>query len=321
MTPTEKVGKKAMTAKPLSKPAPLGRGLSALFGDTDSSYQAPRLAAATVALAHGRDKAGAVQTMPIEWVQPGAFQPRRRFDEDAIKGLADSIRERGVLQPLMVRPIEGEKDSYEIIAGERRWRAAQRVGLHEVPVMVRTLSDREALEIGLIENVQRQDLSPLEEAEGYRRLMEEFHHSQDGLAKVVGKSRPHITNMLRLLTLPQPVKQMIDAGQLSMGHARAIITAKDPTSLAQEIVKKGMSVRQAESLAKRMAEAGRAGDAAKKKPALSAQAVADVIALEKELERAIGLKVKIHLDGKKGSIAIHFAGLDQLDGVIRKLRG
>ena len=314
-----KSGEKTMTAKPLSKPAPLGRGLSALFGDTDSSYQA-RPVAATVALVQGKEKTGAVQTLPIEWIQPGVFQPRRRFDEDEIKGLADSIRERGILQPLMVRPIEGEKDSYEIIAGERRWRAAQLVGLHEVPVIIRTLSDREALEIGLIENVQRQDLSPLEEAEGYRRLMEEFHHSQDGLAKVVGKSRPHITNMLRLLTLPAAVKQMIDAGQLSMGHARAIITAKDPTALAQEIVKKGMSVRQAEGLAKRMAEAGRAGDAPKKKPPLS-QAAADVVALEKELERAIGLKVKIHVEGKKGSITIHYADLDQLDGVIRKLRG
>ncbi len=315
-----------MTTKPATKPAPLGRGLSALFGDADASYQAPRPAAASVASvlaptqSQTKEKSGGVQTMPIEWVQPGAFQPRRRFDEDAIKGLADSIRERGVLQPLMVRPIEGEKDSYEIIAGERRWRAAQMVGLHEVPVMIRALSDREALEIGLIENVQRQDLSPLEEAEGYRRLMEEFHHSQDGLAKVVGKSRPHITNMLRLLTLPQPVKQMIDAGQLSMGHARAIITAKDPTGLAQEIVKKGMSVRQAEGLAKRMAEAGRAGDAPKKK-AISAQTSADVLMLEKELERAIGLKVKLHLDGKKGSITIHYADIDQLNGVIRKLRG
>ena len=310
-----------MNTKPATKPAPLGRGLSALFGDTDTSYQAPRHVPTAVSAVSGKEKPGAVQTMPIEWVQPGAFQPRRRFDEDEIKGLADSIRERGILQPLMVRPIEGEKDSYEIIAGERRWRAAQMVGLHEVPVMIRALSDREALEIGLIENVQRQDLSPLEEAEGYRRLMEEFHHSQDGLAKVVGKSRPHITNMLRLLTLPAAVKQMIDAGQLSMGHARAIITAKDPAALAQEIVKKGMSVRQAEGLAKRMAEAGRAGDAAKKKPALSAQAAADVIALEKELERAIGLKVKIHVEGKKGSITVYYADLDQLDGVIRKLRG
>ncbi len=310
-----------MSAKPATKPAPLGRGLSALFGDADASYQPKPLvtpAAPAATPVPEKAKTGAPQMMPIDWIQPGAFQPRRHFDEDAIKGLADSIRERGVVQPLMVRPIEGEKDSYEIIAGERRWRAAQQAGLHEVPIIVRQLSDREALEIGLIENVQRQDLSPLEEAEGYRRLMEEFHHSQDGLAKVVGKSRPHITNMLRLLTLPTSVKQMIDKGQLTMGHARALITARNPLGLAEEIVKKGMSVRQAEALARRESEGKFA-----KKPKEPVAADANVMALEKELERVVGLKVKISPDSKPGtgSLTLYYTNLEQLDGVIKRLRG
>jgi ParB family transcriptional regulator, chromosome partitioning protein len=313
-----------MTTKPATKPAPLGRGLSALFGDSDTAYQPkpvqPKPIAVTSIDTAEKDKAGATLTLPIERIQPGAFQPRRRFGEEAIKGLADSIRERGVVQPLMVRAVEGG-NTYEIIAGERRWRAAQMAGLHEVPVIVRTFSDREAMEVGLIENVQREDLSPLEEAEGYRRLMEEFQHSQDGLAKVVGKSRPHITNMLRLLTLPTAVKQMIDGGQLTMGHARALITAKDPLSLAEEIVKKGMSVRQAEALAKRESD-GRF--AKKKKPFVPAVTDANVLALEKELETAIGLKIKIHPDGKAGStsgtLTVHYNNYEQLDGVIRKLR-
>lgn len=298
-----------MNAKPITKPAPLGRGLSALFGDTDSSYQ-PKTTAA-----NSKDKSGEVRTLPIEWVQPGAYQPRRRFDEEAIKGLSESIKERGVLQPLMVRPLAGEKDSYEIIAGERRWRAAQLVGLHEVPVIIRTMSDREAMEVGLIENIQRQDLSPLEEAEGYRRLIEEFKHTQDGLARVVGKSRPHITNLLRLLTLPDNVKQMIDAGQLSMGHARSIVTARDPFALANEIVKKGLNVRQAEALAKKESD-GRFG----KKPKPVAAEDADIIALEKDLERIIGLKVKLHAEGATGSLTLYYSNLDQLDGVIQKLK-
>jgi ParB family chromosome partitioning protein len=314
-----------MNTKPAAKPAPLGRGLSALFGDSDTAYQprpvSPKPVAASPGDSAEKDRPGATLTLPIERIQPGAYQPRRRFDEEAIKGLADSIRERGVVQPLMVRPVEGAKDLYEIIAGERRWRAAQMAGLHEIPVIIRTFSDREAMEVGLIENVQREDLSPLEEAEGYRRLMEEFQHSQDGLAKVVGKSRPHITNMLRLLTLPSAVKQMIDGGQLTMGHARALITAKNPLSLAEEIVKKGMSVRQAEALAKRESD-GRFSK--KKKIAVPIVTDANVLALEKELETAIGLKIKIHPDGKTGStsgtLTVHYNNYEQLDGVIRKLR-
>lgn len=294
----------------MTKPAPLGRGLSALFGDADASYQpkAPQTKSAQA-------KAGPLQ-IPVEWLQPGAYQPRRYFDDEAMKGLAESIKERGILEPLLVRPVAGAKESYEIIAGERRWRAAQLVGLHEIPVVVREIADREALEIGLIENVQRQDLSPLEEAEGYQRLMKEFAHTQDDLARIVGKSRPHITNMIRLLGLPAPVKQMIEKGELTAGHARTLITAKDPLALAKEIVKKGMSVRQAEALAKRMMENAQAP-----KKVETAEPAADVAMLEKELEKLVGLKVKIAARGKAGSLTLFYRDLDQLDEIIKRLRG
>ena len=297
----------------IAKPSPLGRGLSALFGDADASYQPPK--AATV-VGTGPDRGP--RLMSLSWLQPGAYQPRRYFDEEALQGLADSIRERGILEPLVVRPISETKDAYEIIAGERRWRAAQIAGLHDVPVVVRELTDREALEFGLIENVQRQDLSPLEEAEGYQRLMDEFNHTQEGLAKVVGKSRPHIANMLRILTLPQAVKQMISSGTITMGHARALIPARDPTQLAQEIVKKGLNVRQAEELAKKHIE-NRQIHARKQVPGAAKEA-ADTLLLVEELERLIGLKVKISTQGKAGSLTVFYKDLDQLDDIIKRLR-
>ena len=302
-----------MPAKP-SKPAPLGRGLSALFGDSDTAYQPKPAPSSTGNTALAADKNGGTRMMPVEWIQPGAYQPRRHFDEQAITELADSIKERGILMPLIVRALVGEKDSYELIAGERRWRAAQVAGMHEVPVIVREYTDREAMELGLIENVQRQDLSPLEEAEGYDRLLKEFKHTQDGLAKVVGKSRPHIANMLRLLSLPQGVKTMINAGDLTMGHARAIITAKDPEALAKEIVKKGMSVRQAEALAKKVSD-GRFA----KKERVAKDADPNVLALERDLGRHLGLKVKLNAEGSSGSLTIFYSDLDQLDDVLKRL--
>jgi ParB family chromosome partitioning protein len=311
------------TTKPPAKPAPLGRGLSALFGDTDASYKPYRPdpsrlpASDPEAIRVGR---GGISKMPLAWLQPGAFQPRRHFDEDGLKGLAESIKERGILEPLLVRPVPRTEDSYEIIAGERRWRAAQLAGLHDVPVMVRPLSDREALEFGLIENIQRQDLSPLEEAEGYQRLLGEFGHTQEALAKIVGKSRPHITNMLRLLTLPPAVKQLLDTGEITTGHARAIIPARDPVPLAQEIVKKGLNVRQAEALVKRHLD-NPAAHTKKKKAVEPSGQTADTIALENELSRFIGYKVKIHANGKAGSLTILYDNLDQLDDIIKRLRG
>ncbi len=310
-----------MTTTP-NKPSPLGRGLSALFGDADTSYKAPaaKPVAAPAPLAEkkpaGIPKHGSLYQAPIDWLRSGFYQPRRNFDEEALENLAQSIRERGVLEPLVVRPlIDGGSMCYEIIAGERRWRAAQLAGLHEVPVILRDLSDREALEFGIIENVQREDLSPLEEAEGYKRLLEEFGHTQDALAKTVGKSRPHITNMLRLLTLPQEVRKLIDEGKLSTGHARAIVPARNPLALAQEIIRKGLNVRQAETLAKRDQD----NPEIHKKRANPQDA--DVIALEKEMEKVIGLKVKIVTKGKAGTLTLHYTDLDQLDDIIKKLRG
>lgn len=305
-----------MTPKPATKPAPLGRGLSALFGDTDSAYQPRATSGASAPSTGNMDAAGGTKMLPIEWIQPGAFQPRRHFDESAIRELAESIRERGLILPIMVRALEGEEQAFEIIAGERRWRAAQMAGLHEVPVLIRRFSDREAMEIGLIENVQRQDLSPLEEAEGYRRLLDEFRHTQDGLAKVVGKSRPHITNLLRLLTLPDPVKAMISSGDLTMGHARAIITATNPEEIAKEIVKKGLSVRQAEALAKKLSD----GRFAKKERARK-DVDPDILALERSLQTALGLKVRLNAEGGSGSLTLFYSDLDQLDGLLRRLQG
>lgn len=311
-----------MTGKPLTKPAPLGRGLSALFGDADASYQPRKPAAAANARPPEESGASAsgnqgVRTLPITWIQPGAFQPRRHFDDEAITELAASIHERGILQPLMVRPLEGERDSYEIICGERRWRAAQIAGLHSVPVIVKTLTDREAMEIGLIENVQRQDLSPLEEADGYQRLIDEFNYTQDNLGKIVGKSRPHISNMLRLIKLPEPVKKMIGDGSLTMGHARCLITATDPEAVAKEIVKKGLSVRQTEMLAKKLSD----GRFAKATTRSEKNADPNILALERELGRTLGLKVRIRTElGTAGSLTVHYNDLDQLETVLKKLQ-
>jgi ParB family chromosome partitioning protein len=307
----------SQTLKPASKPAPLGRGLSALFGDADASYQPKPIQPKTAAVPAPVSDRG-LRTMPLAWLQPGAYQPRRSFDEDAIKGLAESIRERGILEPLLVRPLSDMKDAYEIIAGERRWRASQICGLHEVPVIIRDITDREALEFGIIENVQRQDLSPLEEAEGYQRLIDEFSYTQETIAKTVGKSRPHIANMLRVLTLPAAVKQMISSGELTLGHARTLVTAQNPLALAKEIVKKQLNVRQAENLAKH--SSGRPIVTKKNNEAAPTENQ-DVLALEKELERVIGLKVKIKTEGKAGSLTLFYKDLDQLDEIIRKLRG
>ena len=293
------------------KPSPLGRGLSALFGDADASYQSPaRIAEIPVA-----SKASGMRRMSVSWLKSGMFQPRRHFKDQALQELADSIRERGILEPLLVRPLPGARDSYEIIAGERRWRAAQIAGLHDVPVMVRELTDREAMVFGIIENVQREDLSAIEEGEGYKRLIEEFGHTQEALGKIVGKSRPHITNMLRLLSLPEEVRELIAEGKLTTGHARALVPVKNPLALAREIVKKGLNVRQAETLAKR----------AQENPEIhvkraNAEESADVLALEKELERVVGLKIKIANKGKAGTLTIHYTDLDQLDDIIKKLR-
>ena len=277
----------------------LGRGLSALLGE-------PVVSAA-------KDFAGeAVRHLPIEKLQAGRYQPRRHFSQDAIDDLTQSVKEKGILQPLLVRAIA--EDSYEIIAGERRWRAAQAAMLHEVPVIVRTLDDREALELALIENLQREDLSPLEEAEGFRRLMDEFSHTQEELAKALGKSRSHVANMMRLLGLPQPVRQMLEQGELTAGHARALLTSEDPVGLAQKVVSQGLNVRQTEKLA----QGGEVKSAAKP-PKIEKDT--DVIALERSLSNLIGLHVTITSATKGGVLSVHYNNLDQLDGVIARLSG
>jgi ParB family chromosome partitioning protein len=253
-----------------------------------------------------------VRLLPVERLRPGKFQPRRRFDEDRIQDLVESIREKGVLQPILVRR-DGE-DGYEIIAGERRWRAAQLAQLHEVPAIVNDLSDREAAEVALVENLQRQDLSPLEEAEGYRRLMDEFDHTQEDLAKAVGKSRSHVANTMRLLGLPDPVKGMLDDGRLTAGHARALLVADDTIGLAQQVVARGLNVRQTEKLVQDCAKP-------KKKAAASAQAPKDpdTAALERDLAALLGLKVTIKFHGKGGELTIAYGNLEQLDDILHRL--
>jgi ParB family transcriptional regulator, chromosome partitioning protein len=277
----------------------LGRGLSALFGDESEEKSA-------------FDRQRLTRGIPIEQLRPGRFQPRRVFDDDALQTLAASIRDKGVLQPLLVRRDPDDANLYEIIAGERRWRAAQMAQLHEVPVVVKELDDRSALEIALVENIQRQDLTPLEEADGFRRLMEEFSHTQEALAQAVGKSRSHVANMMRLLSLPEPVKRLVESGELTAGHARALLNAADPTGLAREIVKRGLNVRQAESLAK-------TGKTPRKSAAAPVKD-ADTAALERDLTEQLGLKVAVNFGGRGGSLTIHYRTLDQLDDVLRRLQ-
>ncbi|HUZ75440.1 MAG TPA: ParB/RepB/Spo0J family partition protein [Stellaceae bacterium] len=277
----------------------LGRGLSALLGEA-----APAEAAAA---------GPGVRMMPIERLHPGRFQPRRRFDEESLTSLAESIAAQGVLQPLLVRDSATMLDGFEILAGERRWRAAQRAGLHEVPVVVRAIADREALEIALVENIQREDLQPLEEARGYQRLIEEFAYTQEQLAQRVGKSRSHVANMMRLLGLPEGVRSLLEDGRLTMGHARALLGATDPEALAHEVVRRDMSVRETE----RAAQRPRAPNAAAGRPPRDP----DVTALETALAAALGLKVSFHPGaGETGTIQIHYRTLDQLDMVLTKLR-
>lgn len=291
----------------------LGRGLSALLGESGVAAAASVMdggnAAVTAAAKTG------LRTLAVGQLKPGKFQPRRQFDEDAIADLVESVREKGVLQPLLVRPIEG---GYEIIAGERRWRAAQRAQLHEVPVIIRDFTDKEALEVALVENLQRQDLSPLEEADGYRRLVDEFSHTQEELAKAVGKSRSHVANMMRLLALPDPIKDMVESKQISAGHARALLTAADPLSLAREVLDKQLNVRQTEKLAANESKAKTAGGGGR--PAAPSKD-ADTAALERDLAELLGVKVTLTSQGKGGELTIHYGTLEQLDDILSRLTG
>lgn len=283
----------------------LGRGLAALFGDEAAAKPAEA------------EKARPSNTVPIEFLRPGRFQPRHNFDPEQIQALVDSVREKGILQPILVRRVDGEQNVYEIVAGERRWRAAQLAQLHEVPVTVRELEDRDALEIALVENIQRENLNPMEEAEGYRRLMDEFKHTQEDLARAVGKSRSHVANMMRLLSLPNAVREMVEQGELTAGHARALIGVGNAETIAKEIAKQGLNVRQTEKLI----AAGRPGG----KPAPTPKPPeppkdANTLALERDLSNLLGLKVSIAFRGGAGELVIHYQTLDQLDDVLRRLK-
>src|SRR6185437_11263814 len=280
----------------------LGRGLSALFGDDETPT--PQ--------SHEN-----LRSLPIEQVKPSRFQPRRNFDAENLDALTQSVREKGILQPILVRRDPSEPNRYEILAGERRWRAAQAAQLHEVPVIIRDMDDRGASEIALIENIQRQDLNAIEEGGGYRRLIEEFGHTQEELGRALGKSRSHIANTMRLLGLPEEVKTMIAEGRLSAGHARALVTSRAPLALARLVVSDGLSVRQIEAALRMEKQVGEAGPA---KVAKVKTKDANIAALEKELAQLFGLKVTIAGEGEAGSLTIHYRTLDQLDEVLKKLR-
>lgn len=288
----------------------LGRGLSALLGE--QSVARPANAAVDVAEKPAEGQRGLEQ--PIELLVRNPDQPRRVFNEGDVDELANSIREKGVLQPILVRSAPGQPGHYQIIAGERRWRAAQKAGLHTVPVIIRELDDLEVLEVGIIENVQRADLNPIEESRAYKVLMERFGRTQDALAQVVGKSRSHIANTLRLLALPETVQDLVLQGHLSAGHARALITAEDPKALAAEIVSKGLSVRQTEVLVRDEGKTG-SSSAPKTKPVANA----DIQALEQNLQEALGLQVKLNDAGGKGELKLSYKTLEQLDELCRKL--
>ncbi len=286
----------------------LGRGLSALLGEQ----------VAESAPVDGAPAPIGVRLAPIESLKPNPDQPRKIFDREDLEELAASIRDKGVLQPILVRTHPKEDGVWQIIAGERRWRAAQLARLTEAPIIIKEMDDVAVFEVAIIENVQRADLNPLEEADAYRMLMERFGRTQDAVAGVVGKSRSHVANTLRLLQLPEEVLWFVRHGKMSAGHARALITAPNPAALAQQIVDEGLNVRQAEVLARRAAE-GKNG----RKPATSARGTgegsADVVALEQDLADALGLKVQLVDRGGKGELTVRYGSLEQLDDLCRRL--
>ena len=278
----------------------LGRGLSSLMGDFNNEPVSSSVNLENQAL----DK-----LVPVEKIYPNPNQPRKSFQEEKLIELANSIKTKGIVQPLIVRKKKGTKESFEIVAGERRWRAAQRAQIHELPVIVKEFTDIEVLEIAIIENVQRADLNPIEEALGYKNLMDNFDHTQEGLSKEIGKSRSHIANLLRLLNLPTAVQELLISGQLTAGHARALVTCDNPLALAKQIISLGLSVRDAERLAKNVGQK-KANNKTKNKPA-------DTMLLEADLSAALKMKVSInHQEGKeKGLISISYKSLDELDRI------
>jgi len=296
----------------------LGRGLSALLGEVETEdYAAPEGADAPASAPRSGD---GVRTLPIELIRPNPDQPRKTITESELEALSESIAEKGVVQPILVRPIKGEGEAYEIVAGERRWRAAQKARLHDIPALVRELTDKETLEIGIVENVQRSDLNPVEEAHAYRQLIDRFGHTQDDVARAVSKSRSHVANMVRLLALPEAVLTSLASGEISTGHARAIATAPDPEALVRIIVEKGLSVRETERLA-RDAQSGKAADSKAGKASKPGDKDADTRALESDVTARLGLSVDIRHGSKGGEIRVQYKTLEQLDDVCRRLSG
>lgn len=292
------------TEREESRKRKLGKGLSALLGDDEGAY------------AELAGQGHFTKTVPIEFIHPGRFQPRRVFDEVEILGLVDSIKKQGIIQPILVRRHPDKPMAYEIIAGERRWRAAQKAELHEILVSIKDLNDSESLEIALVENLQRQDLNPLEEAEGYQRLIDEFSNTQEDLAKTVGKSRSHVANTLRLLSLPDSVKEMVDKGKLSAGHARALVGVKKNEALAKQVVKKGLNVRQTEALVQTESKRTQL----KKNKVETAGKDPDTIAVEREMMALLGLDVSItYREGRGGRLTIRYQSLEQLEDVLERL--
>ena len=287
---------------PLKKrPSGLGRGLSSLLGEV----------AQETSVAPGDGARGVVQLIPVASIEPHPGQPRRVFQEEALVELAASIQARGVIQPIVVRP-HGHR--FQIVAGERRWRAAQRARLHEIPAIVREFSDEETLEVALIENIQRQDLNAIEEAQAYKRLVDDYAHTQEELGRLVHKSRSHVANLLRLLDLPAKVQALVAAGQLSMGHARALITSPDPGALAEEVIRRGLSVRDTEKLAK--------GGKARRQPRPTPTgSQADIEALERQLGDLLGVRIAIRHGQAGGSVTLSYSTLDQLDMICQRLSG
>lgn len=276
----------------------LGRGLASLLGDAAAQ---PR-----------GGQSGSIRDIPVEHLEPSPFQPRRDMDPAALSDLVDSIKARGILQPLLARPHPTTPGRFQIIAGERRWRASQQAGLHEVPVLVRELTDSDTMAAALVENLQRQDLNAIEEAEGYRRLLDEFGMTQDRLAEAVGKSRSHIANTMRLLNLPNTVREELKKGTITAGHARALLAHPEPEKAALAVISRGLNVRQTEALSGKKAELSRLQPARKVKDQ-------ETEALERELSAHLGLKVDINFDGKGGSIRLTYGSLDQLDSIVTLL--
>ncbi len=280
----------------------LGRGLSALMGDDDE----PMIHRSIIEKTEAGD---VVQMKSIAEIEAGMFQPRRVFATEALADLVVSVKEKGVLQPLIVRSHPTKTGMYEIIAGERRFRASKMAGLTQVPVLIKSFTDKEALEVAIIENLQREDLNPLEEAEAYKRLLKEFNYTQEALSRVVGKSRSHLANMMRLLDLPEEIKNMVEKKDLSAGHARALLTAPKPVELAREVVKKGLNVRQTEKLAVQRAKPNPPKQSKDK----------DILSLEKQISAVLGAKISIQWNGSAGKVCIDCPNADKLDCVLQLL--